>query len=624
MKIKVLSSNFSKNNKIFIIITLISLGLFLNLSFHHLNFTQIEIQFNGNKVPNISGEAFLYILNLTNPEINNTQYTHNQSITVKGFIYNFTEHGQKDVNVTVIFDGVDLGALSEFNATDQTDTFGNFEINTTIPMWANVYQPNLVNVSVTDPKSTKYNHHYIINVTADSKIEYDETNDSPVIRGENYKIAGNLSFDNNSGISGENVDVSWRIDGSDSYLGFITTDANGTFSGQFPLPLAEWSTLALVLNFPGTSRINDSFQVIESLLIYTPKNSTIEYQEINQFPKIRGEGYNIAGYLYSNNNSRIPEVEIDIFWRINGIDEYQGNITTDSNGYFSGIALLPSTEWISLALVINFTSSPKYEKSSLIIDNLFVFSNFTCNWYLPENITEGETIIIRGELSSFSDPSFKIFNRSINIYFGGVLTKQLTTNSSGGFSFEFIASGNGTLTVSTENLLNLPVQSSIVVNIAAGAEAPPPGGFLINPVTIIILIVIIAGIITAVYFFSKRQAAEPKVVQIPLENKLKNITILKNTDRREESVVYLFYVFLQLSEAKYGVIKQSNETINDYAIKCVRDMGLPPSKIYPFIKKIEQILYGSGGKISEEDFEEIFSQFITLFYDFTGYQITLK
>jgi len=67
MKIKVLSSNFSKNNKIFTIITLIFLGFFLNLSFYHLNFTQIEIQFNGNKVPNVSGEAFLYILNLTNP-----------------------------------------------------------------------------------------------------------------------------------------------------------------------------------------------------------------------------------------------------------------------------------------------------------------------------------------------------------------------------------------------------------------------------------------------------------------------------------------------------------------------------------------------------------------------------
>ena len=52
-------------------------------------------------------------------------------------------------------------------------------------------------------------------------------------------------------------------------------------------------------------------------------------------------------------------------------------------------------------------------------------------------------------------------------------------------------------------------------------------------------------------------------------------------------------------------------------------MGLTPLKIYPFIKKIEQILYGSGGKISEEDFVEIFSQFIKLFYDFTGYQIKL-
>ena len=618
MKLQVFKLTEIKNYKTSVILTIIFLGFFLNILFSYQNNSQDKHKFNENQVPKISGEAFLYILNLTNPEINNTQYTHGQSITIKGFIYNFTGQGQKNVNVTLFLDEIRISG-----ADNKTDNSGNFTITTNVPMGANVYQPNLVNVSVTDPKSTQYNHHYIIYVTADSKIEYNETNDSPVIRGENYKIAGTLSFDNNSGISGENVDVYWRIDGSESYLGFITTDANGTFSGQFPLPLAEWSTLALVLNFPGTSRINYSFQIIESLLIYTPKNSTIEYQEINQFPKIRGEGYNIAGYLYSNNNSGIPEVEIDIFWRINGIDEYQGNITTDSNGYFSGIALLPSTEWISLALVINFTSSPKYEKSSLIIDNLFVFSNFTCNWYVPENITEGETIIIRGELSSSSDPSFKIFNRSINIDFGGVLIKQLTTNSSGGFSFEFQASDNGTLAVATDNLLNLPVQSSIFVNVSAAAAPPPPGGFLIDPVFIIVLVVIVAGTIMAVYFFSKRKAAEPKIVQIPLENKLENITILKDTDRREESVVYLFYIFLQLSEAKYGITKQPNETINDYAIKCVKEMGLAPLLIYPFIKKIEQILYGSGGKISEEDFKEIFSQFIALFYHFTGYQIKL-
>ena len=517
-KTKILTLKNSHNYKNIFIITLFFLGLFIFFPLNHFNFIQNNLNINEIQDIDISGVAYYYTLNLTNPEINNTQYKHNQSITIKGIVYRppFPLVPQVNVNVTLIFDGVDFG--ESIGAKNVTDATGNFSITTIIPMWVNVYQSHIINVNVTDDKNTKYNHDYHIYVGANSKLIYNEINNFPKVNGENYRITGNLYFDNNSGISGADVDVSWRINGSNSYQGILTTDSNGTFTGQLSLPSTEWNSLELILNFTGTAIINHSFQ---------------------------------------------------------------------------------------------------------IIDNLFAFSNFTCNWNVPENITEGQNITVRGELSSSADSSFKIFNRSINIEFGGVLIKSLTTNSSGGFSLDFVPSGNGTLTVSTDNLLSIPVQASIILNVTAGTEPSPLGGILMNPMSIIIIIAVVAGIIIAVYFFSKRQAAEPTVVQIPLENKLKNITILKDTDRREESVVYLFYVFLQLSEAKFGITKQPNETINDYAIKCVRDMGLAPLKIYPFIKKIEQIIYGSGGKISEEDFKEIFSQFIALFYDFTGYQIKL-
>jgi len=510
----------SKNIKILFISIIIFFTIWLNVSLYSINTLKNENKIKKDLSPKPS-IVYSYFLNLTNPiEVNNSNFRHNESITVRGTVYNpYLGGGQPNVNVTLILDGIDLSALSDFNARNKTDVAGNFEITTKIPMWANIYSPILITVNVTDPKNTKYNHHYLIYSTADSKMVYEETNNYPKVSGEKYEVAGTLSLDNNTVISGMEVNGFWRIDGVDS-------------------------------------------------------SSSVTF-------------------------------------------------VTDTNGNFSGQISLPSTGWNTLSLVLNSSATPEINYSSQIIDNLLVFPNFTCSWYLPENIMEGDNITVRGELSSSINSSFKIFNRSINIYFGRVLIKQLTTNSSGGFSFEFQASDNGTLAVATDNLLNLPVQSSILVNVSAAAAPPPPGGFLIDPVFIIVLIVIVAGSITAVYFFSKRKAAEPKIVEIPLEKKLENITILKDTDRREESVVYLFYIFLQLSEAKYGIIKQPNETINDYAIKCVKEMGLAPLLIYPFIKKIEQILYGSGGKISEEDFKEIFSQFIALFYDFTGYQIKL-
>ncbi len=507
----------SKHKKFSIILLAFLLISFFYISFNSIDTSQNELEFNNDYNLPKSGAVYYYILNLTNPsEVNNSKYKHNESITVKGIVYKKNDpNPQVNVNVSLILDGVDFG--ESVGAKTATDSTGNFSITTRIPMWVNVYQPHLVNVNVTDDKPTKYNHHYIIYVRANSSLTYEETNNYPKVSGEKYKIAGNLYFDNNSAISGMDINANWRIDG------------------------------------------------------------------VNSIPSV--------------------------------------NILTDSNGSFSGQISLPSTGWNTLSLVLNSSATPEINYSSQIINNLLVFPNFTCSWYFPENISEGDNVTVRGELSSSLDPSFKIFNRSINIYFGGVLIEQLTTNSSGGFSFEFQASGNGTLSVTTDNLLNLPVQSSILVNVTAAPVQPPIGGFLIDPVFIIVLVVIVAVIIMAVYFFSKRQAAEPSIIQIPLQNKLKNITILKNTERREESVVYLFYIFLQLSEAKYGIVKQPNETVNDYAIKCVRDMGLNPLKIYPFIKKIEQILYGSRGKISEQDFEEIFSQFISIFYDLTGRQI---
>ena len=69
-----------------------------------------------------------------------------------------------------------------------------------------------------------------------------------------------------------------------------------------------------------------------------------------------------------------------------------------------------------------------------------------------------------------------------------------------------------------------------------------------------------------------------------------NLKILKDTERIEESLSYLFSsIFMTLIEAKYNRIRKENETIRDFAIVSVKELKLTPTAIYPFIQKIESL-----------------------------------
>ncbi|GAH11440.1 unnamed protein product [marine sediment metagenome] len=105
-----------------------------------------------------------------------------------------------------------------------------------------------------------------------------------------------------------------------------------------------------------------------------------------------------------------------------------------------------------------------------------------------------------------------------------------------------------------------------------------------------------------------------KIVRLPLESKIINLKILKDSGRLEESLSYLFNaIYMDLINAKYGRIRNDNETIRDFAIISVKDLKLTPTTIYPFIQKIEEIIYAKPFQITDKEFYstiEMFSPFI--------------
>ena len=117
---------------------------------------------------------------------------------------------------------------------------------------------------------------------------------------------------------------------------------------------------------------------------------------------------------------------------------------------------------------------------------------------------------------------------------------------------------------------------------------------------------------------AKRQKKEMRVVEVPLEKSILNLKILKESGRIEESLSYLFNrIYMDLVTAKYSRKKGVNETIRDFAIVSVRELKLNPAIVYPFIQKIEEVIYHPF-KVSDRDFYDAVQLFSPIYFELTG------
>jgi len=140
------------------------------------------------------------------------------------------------------------------------------------------------------------------------------------------------------------------------------------------------------------------------------------------------------------------------------------------------------------------------------------------------------------------------------------------------------------------------------------------------------ILAVIVGVLTVYGIrYYKRQEKKSRVVNLPLESKLINFKILKDTGRLEESLSYLFNaIFMDLINAKYGRTRKETETIRDFAIISVKELKLTPAAIYPFIQKVEEIIYARPYKITDNDFYETCGLFSPIYFQLTGYNFVLN
>jgi len=349
--------------------------------------------------------------------------------------------------------------------------------------------------------------------------------------------------------------------------------------------------------------------------------------------KLTEENFDVVGALKYDNGQGIPFVSVNYYWLDGATIVSQGSFFTDISGSLISLQI-PITVASYLTLKFNYTNPPFVSYSESSISNIKVFSDVNFGLNIDYITTEGYTYLLTGTLSSSTDPSIKIGNRDLDVIFNGTTVDTATTAADGTFSSSFLIppqNGTASIQVNLDNsagkILNSAPQFITVENPPESIQTPiemPP--FLIFSLIFFpILIGIVVGLAVYGFFFYKKQEEESRVVAIPLESKILNLKILKETGRLEESLSYLFNaIYMDLIKAKYNRARKENETIRDFAIISVKELKLTPASIYPFIQQVEAIIYGKPYKITEEDFYKTCELFSPIYFQLTRHNFVLN
>ncbi|MFW9987746.1 MAG: hypothetical protein ACFFC3_03750 [Candidatus Odinarchaeota archaeon] len=438
-----------------------------------------------------------------------------------------------------------------------------------------------------------------------------------------------------SGINWSGKSVSLKVDGVNLSQYTDLTDQYGKFKFDYLIPNS--SNIYTDHKFEAVVNDPDGAVVyLNHFIINFISHSTFTNVIHNtSLPLLIGEELSISGDLKLLNGSNIPSAIINYSWSDGTDILFEGSFNSNASGSFGDINIVvPNTNSNLLALKLNFSGNNYIDYTETYISNITLFSNITWNLNIDDTVTEGEQFTIIGTLFSSTDPSLRISNREIEILLNGIRANTTETASDGSFSATFqIPEGNGTASIQAQLTNGLDIRTPPEYILIEARPIPPisgPSGGL-PPLALFSLIFfpILAAIGAALgvygFFYYRKREKESRVVNIPLESRIENLKILKDSGRLEESISYLYNaIYMDLINAKYNRKRNVNETIRDFAIISVKELKLTPSSIYPFIQKVEEIIYAKPFKILDQDFYNTCELFSPIYFQLTGYNFVLN
>ena len=471
-----------------------------------------------------------------------------------------------------------------------------------------------------------------------------QLNNTRHLHNDTITINGNLEYAKN-GTGVQFTEVAIFVD-NDLYPQFNNiTNLNGDFQINFRIPFSfdvfSLSGYKIQANVTDASRGNvfkENF-----LTIFANATSVFDITNRENILKIPGEDFRIEGFLrFDNiNGNGIPDAQINYNWYNSTNIWPTGSFFTNSfNGFFSMDLQIPFDAYLP-KIHLNLSYSGEFQgleriigNSGIVIPNVILFSDIIFVWNMVSKASEGENITITGEIFSRNNSTLKIYNRTLVIRYDGEQIDTTETDANGVFTYTYTIPsgiGNKSIQVDLVNTAGIQLRSINYINITAGAAYNPsgPGGlppFLVFSLIFFPILAVIIGVLAVLgYRFYKKQEKESRVVNIPLESKLINLKILKDSGRLEESISYLFNaIYMDLINAKYGRVRKENETIRDFAIISVKELRLTPAAIYPFIQRVEAIIYAKPFKITENDFYNTCELFSPIYFQLTGFNFTLN
>ena len=115
----------------------------------------------------------------------------------------------------------------------------------------------------------------------------------------------------------------------------------------------------------------------------------------------------------------------------------------------------------------------------------------------------------------------------------------------------------------------------------------------------------------------KKKSKKGQETEIDISQKLENVKVLVSSNRAKEAIAYIYLIYNDIITKKFKKPRLAYQTIREYAITCVNELGQKPESIYPFIKKIEDIIYG-GVEPTVKELNFAVQLFSNLYNDITG------
>ncbi len=120
----------------------------------------------------------------------------------------------------------------------------------------------------------------------------------------------------------------------------------------------------------------------------------------------------------------------------------------------------------------------------------------------------------------------------------------------------------------------------------------------------------------------KKKQPEP---EINVKQRFDNVKVLVETNRPKEAIAYIYLVYDDIINIKFKKPRLAYQTIREFAIACVNELEkkLKPESVYPFIKKIEDIIYG-GIEPTNKELNYAIELFSNLYNEITGKSFSYK